>query len=104
MLIAILACVAAAGYIGWLKNENKRTDKALEAFDEFHSLQSWIIKHRDDCFMSDAKWRDLLPQCRITDSKMRMFKTKYMTMTDTCEALVRRIINDGEEEPDEASV
>jgi hypothetical protein len=74
-----------------------------EAVEESRLLRRWIIEQSDNCSMSDAKWRELLPLCRFADERMIQFcYFTHFIGNNSCESLVRQLIED-EEEPEETS-
>jgi hypothetical protein len=103
MQIALVILVVVA-FLAWNLNEATRFRKSNDALEEFHALKLWLIEHMDDCTMSDEKWRKFLPMCRLADERLLLLQYTRLPSHETCEEFVLSMIDDREEEEEDASV
>lgn len=94
MELLVLLFVALT-VVSWAKHR-KRCRLAEEAMNEFYDLYDWIIEHINDPFMSDQKWRELLPIYHFADERF-CTHCRPLEFQNSCEALVLRIIGREEE-------
>jgi hypothetical protein len=66
-------------------------DYRLRVMHDFYDLRDFIIQQIEDPFMSDEKWRELLPICRFADNRYRNYYSD-LNFEGSCEALVLRIL------------
>jgi hypothetical protein len=101
MFILIFILIHATAIFIVTKVINKRFEKHLEAIHEFYDFRNWLIENLDNPFMSDQKWRELLPMCHFADERFRVLY-RPLEYKYSSEYLVLSIIAQGEEKPHDA--
>ena len=71
------------------------------AMDEFYDLRNWIKEKMDDPAMSDEKWRELLPMCRLADYRFKKYWRDTIDFQSTCQGFIIGILRDEEHEKEE---
>ena len=95
-MIFLFAVIFCAYYLHE-RTEKKKFAIRTQAMNERYDLQLWIIEHMNDSFMSDQKWREMLPICRFADERYERFHRPLQGKW-SCEYFVLRIIGEEYEE------